>query len=82
MSTQPQRKINAFRIALDITRRDGVNFSPSLVCLPQDRCIASRPDAVSVGLSAMKQPLAVVTRTCTGSTESRTAPDAVIPPHH
>lgn len=48
---------------LDIGRLNGVNFSPSLVCLPQDPSITSRPDAVSVGLGAMKQPLAVVTRT-------------------
>ncbi len=40
---------------------------PSLVCLPQDSLITSRPDAASVGLGAMKQPLAVVTRTCPGS---------------
>ena len=70
---------------LDIGRRNGVNFYPSLVCLPQDPSITSRPDAVSVGLGAMKQPLAVVTRTSRRllffKFESRTAPDAVIPSH-
>ena len=71
--------------ALDIGRRNGVNFYPSLVCLPQDPSITSRPDAVSVGLGAMKQPLAVVTRTSRRllffKCKSRTAPDAVIPSH-
>lgn len=70
---------------LDIGLRNGVNFCPSLVCLPQDPSITSRPDAVSVGLGAMKQPLAVVTRTSRRllffKFESRTAPDAVIPSH-
>jgi hypothetical protein len=70
---------------LDIGRRNGVNFCPSLVCLPQDPSITSRPDAVSVGLRAMKQPLAVVTRTSRRllffKFQSRTAPDAVIPSH-
>ena len=40
---------------------------------------------MSVGLGAMKQPLAVVTRTCRRllffKFESRTAPDAVMPFH-
>lgn len=33
------------RAPLDTGRRGGVNFSASLVCLPQDPSIASRPDA-------------------------------------
>ena len=59
----PKPQIATFKAPLDTIRRRGVNSRLSLVCLPRDLRIASGPDAASDGLGAVKQSLAVVTRT-------------------